>query len=239
VTAVTYTSATFTAKDSTGAAIPSWTNIAVPANKIINLASLTVASTGQTPTFSVTMNGRTDEGDVSAKISAIGGSPELCLRPTIACPAPIVHPSQLTANSVSVTATGSTTANSVVSQFDSVSRNVTIAQTPSSTCATSLSGNLSTGGGAAVAGVLVTLTDNTGTVFTYPADYPDSALRGQNVTATSDASGNYSFPLVAAGDYKLKFVDASGTVLVNQAIVTASGSGMTTDYSAACPCALV
>ena len=233
VTAVTYTSATFTAKDSTGAAIPSWTNIAVPANKIINLASLTVASTGQTPTFSVTMNGRTDEGDVSAKISAIGGSPELCLRPTIACPAPIVHPSQLTANSVSVTATGSTTANSVVSQFDSVSRNVTIAQTPSSTCATSLSGNLSTGGGAAVAGVLVTLTDNTGTVFTYPADYPDSALRGQNVTATSDASGNYSFPLVAAGDYKLKFVDASGTVLVNQAIVTASGSGMTTDYSAA------
>ena len=233
ITAVTYASATFTAKDSAGAAIAGWTNVAVPVNKIINLSTLTVASTGQTPTFSVTMTGRTDEGDVSAKISAIGGSPELCLRPRIACPAPIVHPNQLLANSVTVTASGSTTANSVVSQFDSVSRTVNIAQSPSSSCATSLSGNLSTGGGAAVAGVLVTLTDNTGTVLTYPADYPEVALRGQNVTAISDASGNYSFPLVAAGDYKLKFVDASGTVLVNQAIVTASGSGMTTDYTAA------
>ena len=233
VTAVTYTSATFSVKNSSGTAISAWTNVAVPGNKVIDLSTLTVSDTGQTPTFSVTFTGRTDEGDVSAKISAIGGSPELCLRPTIACPSPIVHPSQLLANTVNVVATGNTTANSVVSQFDSVSRTVNIANTPTSNCATSLSGNLSTGSGTAVAGVLVTLTDTAGTPLAYPLDYPEASLRGTTVTATSDASGNYSFPLVAAGDYKLKFVDASGTVLVNQAIVTASGSGMTTDYTTA------
>ena len=233
VTAVSYSSATFTVKNSSGTAIPSWTNVTIPGNKIIDLSNLTIADTGQTPMFSVTFTGRTDEGDVSARISAIGGSPELCLRPTIACPSPIVHPNQLLANTVSVTASASTTANSVVSQFDPVTRTVNIASTPTTTCATSLSGNLSTGAGAAVSGVLVTLTDTSGTALTYPLDYPEVALRGTTVTATSDSSGNYSFPLVAAGDYKLKFVDASGTVLVNQAIVTASGSGMTTDYTAA------
>ena len=233
ITAVSYASAKFTVKNSSGTAIPAWTNVTVPANKIIDLASLSVSDTGQSPTFSVTFTDRTDEGDVSAKISAIGGSPELCLRPTVACPYPIVHPSQLFANSVTLTASGSTTANSVVSQFDSVARTVNIANTPTSSCATSLSGNLSTGAGAAVAGVLVTLTDTSGVVLTYPADYPDASLRGQAVTAVSDSSGNYSFPLVAAGNYKLKFVDASGSVLVNQAIVTASGSGMTSDYTAA------
>ena len=233
ITAVTYASARFTVKNSSGTAIQAWTNVTVPGNKIIDLASLSVSDTGQNPTFSVTFTDRTDEGDVSAKISAIGGSPELCLRPTVACPYPIVHPSQLLANSVTVTASGSTTANSVVSQFDSVARTVNIANTPTSSCATSLSGNLSTGAGVAVAGVLVTLTDTSGAILTFPADYPEASLRGQAVTSVSDSSGNYSFPLVAAGDYKLKFVDASGSILVNQAIVTASGSGMTTDYTAA------
>lgn len=233
VTAVTYTSAKFSVKNSSGAAIAAWTDIAVPGNKIIDLATLPIADTGQSPTFTVTMTERTEEGDVSAKISAIGGSPELCLRPTIACPTTIAHPSQFLAHPVNVTASGSTTENSVVSQFDPVTQAVNVAATPSSTCVTSLSGNLSTGAGVAVAGVLVTLTDNSGTVLTYPADYPDASLRGTPVTATSDASGNYSFPLIAPGDYKLKFVDASGTVLVNQAIVMASGSGTTTDYTAA------
>ena len=233
ITAVTYSSASFTVKNSSGTAISGWTNVTIPANKIIDLSTLTVAATGQTPTFSVTFTDRTDEGEVAARISAIGGSPELCLRPTVACPYPIVHPSQLLANSVTVTATGNTTANSVVSQFDPVTRTVNIANTPTSSCATSLSGNLSTGAGVAVAGVLVTLTDTTGAPLTYPLDYPEVGLRGATVTATSDASGNYSFPLVASGDYKLKFVDASGSILVNQAIVTASGSGMTTDYTAA------
>ena len=233
VTSVTYTSATLSAKNSSGAAITAWTNVTVPTNKIIDLETLPIADTGQSPTFTVTMTGRTEEGDVSARISAIGGSPELCLRPTIACPAPIAHPSQLLAHTVDVTASGSTTANSVISQFDPVTKAVNVAATPSSTCATSLSGNLRTGAGVAVAGVLVTLTDNSGTVLTHPADYPDASLRGTPITATSDASGNYSFPLVAPGAYKVKFVDASASVTVNQAIVTASGSGTTTDYTAA------
>jgi len=233
ITTVSYASAKFTVKNSSGIAIPAWTDVTIPANKIIDLASLSVSDTGQSPTFSVTFTDRTDEGDVSAKISAIGGSPELCLRPKAACPYPIVHPSQLSANAVTHTASGSTTANSVVSQFDPVTRTVNIANTPTSSCATSLSGNLSTGAGVAVVGVLVTLMDTSGVVLTYPADYPDVPLRGQAVTAVSDSSGNYSFPLVAAGNYKLKFVDASGSVLVNQAIVTASGSGMTSDYTAA------
>lgn len=233
VTAVAYTSATITVKNSSGVAITAWTNVAIPANKIVDLATLPVADTGQSPQFSVVFTGRSTEGDVSATISAIGGSPQLCLRPTIACPAPIIAPSQLVANNVNVTASGSTTTNSVVSQFDPVTKAVAIAQTPASSCAASLSGTLTTGAGAAVAGVVVALTDSAGVAITYPADYPDSALRGTAVTTTSDASGNYSFPLVAPGDYKVNFVDASPTVNVNQAIVTASGSGTTSDFTAA------
>ena len=233
VTAVTYTSATFTVKNSSGVAITAWTNVAIPTNKIINLASLPIADTGQSPTFSVAFVGRTAEGDVSATISAVGGSPQLCLRPTIACPAPVIAPSQLLAHAVNVTASGSTTASSVVSQFDPVTTAVSVAQTPSSTCASSLSGTLTTGAGVAVAGVVVALTDSTGMAIMYPADYPDVALRGNAVTTTSDASGNYSFPLVSPGDYKVNFVDASPSVTVNQAIITSSGSGTTTDYTTA------
>jgi hypothetical protein len=171
VTVSAYTSATITVKNSSGVAITAWTNVAIPANKIVNLATLPVADTGQSPQFSVAFTGRSTEGDVSATISAIGGSPELCLRPIIACPTPIVHPSQLLANTVNVVASGSTTASSVISQFDSVTRSVNIAVSPSSSCASSLSGTLTTGAGAAVAGVVVALTDSAGAPVTVQQGY--------------------------------------------------------------------
>jgi CshA-type fibril repeat protein len=233
-TASIYTSATFTVNNSAGVAIPAWTNVAIPGSKIVDLTTLQVADTGQHPTFTITFTGRQTDGDVSARISAIGGSPELCLRPMIACPnATVLHPTQLGIGSLTATATGSTTAGSVVSQFDPVVQTINLAATPESACATSLSGTLTTGAGAAVPGVAVVLVDPSGAPMNYPADYPTVALRNQPITTTSDSAGGYSFPLLSPGDYKVKFVDASAGVVVNIASISASGSGMTSDYTSA------
>ena len=233
-TASVFTSATLTVKDTAGNAIPAWTNVAIPGSKIVDLSSLAVSSTGQRPTFTITFTGRQTDGDVSARISAVGGSPELCLRPIIACPSSsVIHASQMAAGTLTATATGSTTAGATVSQFDPVVKTINLAATPDSSCGAKLSGTLTTGSGTAVAGVVVALLDAAGSPLSYPADYPTTALRNQPITTMSDGSGAYAFPLLAPGDYKVKFVDESAGVVVNIASISAGGTGMTSDYTSA------
>jgi hypothetical protein len=84
----------------------------------------------------------------------------------------------------------------------------------------------------AIAGATVTLTDSAGTTLNYPSDYGVTALRGQPITATTDASGNYSFTNLAPGAYKVSFRDVS-TAAVISATVTTGGSGTTTETTTA------
>jgi CshA-type fibril repeat protein len=173
---------------------------------------------------------------VSARITAVGGAPQLCLRPTAPlCPTGTTFTAgQFAATTAAVTADGSATAGATVTPLTQATANVSIgAMTPSS-CTSSLSGTARDNAATpnAIAGATVTLTDSAGTTLNYPSDYGVTALRGQPITATTDASGNYSFTNLAPGAYKVSFRDVS-TAAVISATVTTGGSGTTTETTTA------
>ena len=231
-----YTSATLTVKNSAGTAITDWTNLAIPGNNTVDLSTLPIASTGQSPTFTVAFTGRTTNGDVSARITAVGGAPQLCLRPTAPlCPTGTTFTSgQFAATTATVTADGSATAGATVTPLTQATANVSVgAQTPS-LCTSSLSGTARDNAATpnAIAGATVTLTDSAGTTLTYPSDYGNTALRGQPITATTDASGNYSFPNLSPGAYKVSFRDVSNAEVISSTVTT-GGTGTTTETTTA------
>jgi hypothetical protein len=103
-----------------------------------------------------------------------------------------------------------------------------------SLCTSSLSGTARDNAATpnAIAGATVTLTDSTGTTLNYSSDYGVTSLRGQPITATTDALGNYSFPNIAPGAYKVSFRDVS-TAAVISSTVTTGGTGTTTETTTA------
>ena len=224
-TTSSYTSATLTVKNG-GVAITGWTNISIPVDNTVDLSTLTIAESGQNPTFTVNFTGRTTNGDVSARITAVGGSPQLCLRPLAPlCPTgSIFTPGQLAATSSTVTADGSATAGSVITPLNQASATVNIdASTPAS-CVSSLSGTARDTASNAISGATVTLTDSAGVTLLYPSNYGNASLRGQPITAITDASGNYSFNYLAPGAYAVKFNDVSNAE-VTSSVVTAGNAG--------------
>ena len=235
-TTSTFSSATLTVKNSSGTSISGWTNITIPGNNTVDLSTLPITSTGQNPTFTVTFSGRTTNGDVSARITAVGGAPQLCLRPTAPlCPTGTTFTAgQFAATTAAVTADGSATAGATVTPLTQATANVSIGAMTPSLCTSSLSGTARDNAATpnAIAGATVTLTDSAGTTLNYPSDYGVTALRGQPITATTDASGNYSFTNLAPGAYKVSFRDVS-TAAVISATVTTGGSGTTTETTTA------
>ena len=224
-TTSSYTSATLTVKNG-GVAITGWTNISFPVDNTVDLATLTIAESGQNPTFTVNFTGRTTNGDVSARITAVGGSPQLCLRPLAPlCPTgSIFTPGQLAATSSTVTADGSATAGSVITPLNQASATVDIdASTPAS-CVSSLSGTARDTASNAISGATVTLTDSAGVTLLYPSNYGNASLRGQPITAITNASGNYSFNYLTPGAYAVKFNDVSNAE-VTSSVVTAGNAG--------------
>lgn len=221
-----YTSATLTIKKADNSSITDWTNVSIPstAPKTVDLSALSVTSSGQSPTFTVTFTGRTEYGEVSARITAIGGSPELCLRPTaITCPTgPVFVLSQLAAGTTEVEATGTATAGATVTPFSPASATVNIGAKSAGACSSSLSGTALTTAGSPVSGALVRLTDSAGTPLVYPADYGTVALRGQGITAVTDSSGQYSFPNVVPGTYAIQFNDVPTAAVTGTSVVGGS-----------------
>jgi CshA-type fibril repeat protein len=235
-TSSSYTSATLTVKNAAGTAISGWTNIAIPGNNTVDLSTLPIADSGQSPTFTVTFTGRTTNGDVSARITAVGGAPQLCLRPLAPlCPTGTTFTAgQFAATTTTVTADGNATAGATVTPLTQAAVNVSIEAMTPSLCTSSVSGTARDNAATpnAIAGATVTLTDSAGTTLNYPSDYGVTALRGQPITATTDASGNYSFPNIAPGAYKVSFRDVS-TAEVISSTVTTGGSGTTTETTTA------
>jgi CshA-type fibril repeat protein len=218
-----YTSATLSIKTESGSAITGWTNVAIPstAPKTVNISTLAVATSGQRPTFTVTFNGRSEYGDVSARITAVGGSPELCLRPTAnSCPTgPVFQLSELAASTSVVDATGTATAGTTITPFTPATATVNIGAKSASACSSSLSGTALTTAGSPVAGALVTLTNSAGTPLVYPDDYGDVSLRGREVSVVTSSTGQYNFPYVVPGAYAVRFSDVA-TAAVTSSVVT-------------------
>jgi hypothetical protein len=84
-----YTSATLTVRKEDGSPVVGWTDVPITtaSGRIVDLSTLPVASTGQRPKFIVSFTGRTTGTNATAKVSAIGDAPELCITPqTTVCP---------------------------------------------------------------------------------------------------------------------------------------------------------
>ena len=219
-----YNAATLTVTKSDGTAIAGWTAIPITGTRIIDLSTLSVADSGQQPLFKVKFTQRTGTSpadDATATVTAVGDQPELCITPDqhYSCPTTLGPLTSLPSQSAAISASGTATLQGNTQQTFVGASTTTPMTTPSlATCASTITGNASGGGGGApVAGVVVALLDSAGN--------PVLDSSNQPVTATTDASGNYSFGTLALGAYKVKFPDKSVTMTVSSASVTSAGSG--------------
>lgn len=214
-----YTSATLTIRDSSKAALTGWTNLPLPASRVIDLTGLTTEMTGAAPTFEVTFVGLTDTGNPTADFTVVTASPQLCVTTIDTCPTgPGLLPTVAPPATV-VSGSGSLTfLDNSVQNFTAIDRTVQFAAPGAAACGATISGTLTSQEGRAVSGVPVNLLDGA-----------DSAIQdnGADVVATSTAQSTYAFPTLLAGTYKVKMADVRGWVL-DSITVTAGGSGTTT-----------
>jgi CshA-type fibril repeat protein len=226
-------SATFTAKlsvkDSSGAAIASWTDVPITAGSATDLSSLSPTLTGVAPSFEV--NFTVSSGSISsatARVEAIGDAPELCLSPTavLACPSGFGPLSGLSGSSVTVSASGSSTdVANVTTPLDAVSTTFSVSAPSGSQCGASLTGSaLISGSASGVAGATVSLLDSSGN--------PVVDGQGNPVSTTTASDGSYTFGYLFPGSYKVQFAD-QGLRTVASTTVANGGSGSTTDNTSA------
>ncbi|MEY4558390.1 MAG: hypothetical protein RL024_548 [Actinomycetota bacterium] len=225
-----YTAATLTVKNSSGSTVSGWANVAINAG-VVDLATLAVSDTGQTPSFVVTFTGRAGFGEVSARVTAVGGSPQLCLTPTaaLACVAPTYDNSMLGPRTTTVTASGTAFAqNNTTTALDPDSKTINIGATLLSQCdGGSITGRALVGTNP-VAGTQVSLKDSSGNQLNYPAGWPDANLVGTPIKTQTDANGYYTFSNLVFGAFRVEFGDTAA-YSVNTTTVVTGGSGTTTD----------
>ena len=231
-----FSGATLTVLTEQGVEVPGWVKIAVPLvddpstlnfdeTKAVDLSSLPVALSGQSPKFVVNFGTRNGSDAASATITAVGDAPQLCLTPTavLNCPSglgPILD-SAVLGSTTSVVGAGSSTftgGSAVAMAPDTES--VTVDSTPKDLCGSLLSG-VATEYGASTApipGAVVTLINaSTGTAVL------DGS--GQPVKVTTGPDGTYSFGYLTPGNYKVAFSNpSSGPSYTVKSATTVSGS---------------
>ncbi|MFM9134664.1 MAG: SdrD B-like domain-containing protein, partial [bacterium] len=223
-----FTSATLTVQDETGTNIPGWTNVPLSASSsppysiAFDDTTLPVSRTGQSPKFIVDLINGASVTSGTAAVQAVGDAPQLCVRPVAlpqcnqaSGPGP-VKAALFQSATASVTGTGSA---SPGGSFGTDSTSVSIGVPTPPQCGSTLTGRATTGAGGSgtgLAGVTVTLLDDTGSVL---LDDTGNAL-----TATTDDSGNYSFGHLKPGSYKVRFPSSSSVTSTN-AQTASGGSG--------------
>ena len=203
-----YSGATLSVYDSSGAPINGWTNLALgTAPSSIDLTSLAVSQTGQTPQFLVNFAVRNGTDAVAATISASGDAPQLCLSPTAVknCPSSAlgrVDSSQFVGSTSTVLGQATTT--------DSGGTTVTLAPGSQSfsisaplitDCGSQLSGTASAPFPNLVSkipGAVVSLIDATTGLAVLDGN-------GNPITTTTAADGTYSFGYLTPGKYSVAF----------------------------------
>ncbi|MTA28908.1 MAG: hypothetical protein F2562_08655, partial [Actinobacteria bacterium] len=227
-----FTNATLTVQSSSGTNVVGWTDVPMVAGTPVDLSTLAVATTGQNPNFVVDIRGASGVSNATARIRVVGDAPQLCLTPTtlVACPSgsgPIVG---LSSSSMSANASGTATDSSNnTASLNPASTVVTITAPTGPQCGGTLSGrtgDASLGSaGTAVPGVTVSLLDSTGAAVT---------VDGSPVTATTDASGNYSFGHLLPGAYKVAFPSSAPNVVASATVVSgAAGTSAGTTAASA------
>lgn len=231
-----YATAMLTVKDSAGVPIEGWANIAITAGSRVSLRDLPVSVTGQRPTFTVAFTDVTGGvTNATAQVQAVGDAPELCLTPRVlvSCPSftgPLSDGllAAATGSSVVIAAGRNSISGGGTVDYPSASATVsTTAPTPAA-CSALLSGTaLEALAGPGldprpVAGAVIRLWDSTGNAVMYPMDWPEVALRGQQVTTLTAADGSYTFGNLAAGGYAVSFENVG-----DYQVYSATSSGTT------------
>lgn len=221
----TFTAAKLTVKNSSGTAIPAWTNVPLTLNMDLNLATLSPTDTGATPTFDVAFEGITGSiTTASAQVRVVGDAPQLCTKVTAvyACPSGSGPIASLANNTVTVSASGSSVLNSVTTTLTSASQSLTVTAPALSTCTSSITGRAGDAGGgasgSAIPGVTVSLLDSAANPIT---------VNGTPVTTTTTSDGTYSFANLLPASYKIRFYEPISQVLASSTVVSGA-SGTTT-----------
>ena len=215
-----FTSATLTVRTESGSDIVGWTGVSLTPGTPVDLSTLSVATSGQQPSFVVDIIGASGTVTPSARVSAVGDAPQLCLRVTAlaTCPAGTgpIGAGALVPGSAGFGAEGSSSDGSSATTFDQVTTNVTVSALTSAQCGATLSGTaVLTGTSTGVSGATVTLLDSSGNPV---------LVNGSPVTTTTAADGTYSFGYLFPGTYKVRFSDTS-VQTADSATITAGGSG--------------
>ncbi|NBU23562.1 MAG: tandem-95 repeat protein, partial [Actinobacteria bacterium] len=222
---------TLSVLSSQGASLTGLSRIPVTVGQPIDLSSLSVSTSGQAPLFALEITGGTASRTVSAKVTAVGDAPQLCLTPTAVtiCPATLGPVYALASGTAAVTASGivgGTTLNQAGSTIN-------ISAPVQSQCGSTLSGR---GGDATLGssgnpapGSVVTLLNSSGSAVTYPSDWPDAPLRGLPITTSTSVDGTYSFGHLTPGTYRVSFAQPAGFTIQSATVASGStGSSLTT-----------
>ena len=209
---VDYASATLTITKASGEVLVSggtkWENVAFDSVGSVNLAAIVSSDLTSGSSFKVNYANRTSTAGTTAKLTVETDAAQLCTSVTAntICPTTTQIGTPLDQSTL-FTATGAQIVSGVRTNYSSTSQTLTISAPSAAACGFAVNGQVSQGGYATayptivkpIAGVTATLTDSAGTVL--------KDAQGQDITAVTDASGNYSFGFVKAGTYKVRFAD--------------------------------
>lgn len=250
-----YTSATLTIRKTSGELLVSggttWYKVPIPKDgeRLVDISSIDVADSGVEPDFIIDFVGRTTTADVSAELTVVGGTPQMCVAVKVQynCSSSLGPMSPLAGWTATFEATGFAVDSANVSTPMTPDRaELSVAAPTADQCGARIRGvarDLSPSAGA-IAGVTVSLLDSSGNAVMYPADYQTVALRGTAVTTTTAADGSYEFPHLYSGSYTVSFPSREGSDVYDSSVVsgapgTAVGTNSATDSTAVSRAAVV
>ena len=235
-----YTNAYLTIKKANGVVLTSngttWSRVLIPKDGVreLDLTSISNQDSGIDPEFIVTFTGRSVTDDVGAQVTVSGGAPQMCVSATVQpnCPT-FTGPAFVKSGWAGTFGTMGSVLPEGQSATDlgPVTKSMTAAAPTIPQCGAPIKGTVTdkSGNGQPIKGLTVTLLDSSGAVVKYPAGYANAALRGKAVTAVTDNAGKYTFPILFADDYTVKFADGDSlTVVDNKVVSGAPGSVLET-----------
>ena len=225
-TSSSFTSATLSIQNSTGAPLAGWQDVPLPANGLVDLSTLTTALAGFTPTFVIAVPGFTDRSIIpSAEFRVTTGStPQMCLTlsvPDQSCPTTAglagnaVGSSQVT--TVQVLGSASLDGGAAI-PYTTATFTPSVRTDPpnASNCGSRLTATVVRSGNVPVPYVTVYLLDGTGAAVLDANSMP--------VSAVSSQAGTVDF-IVWGATYRLK---ALGTPAFTPSTMTVTGGGVGT-----------
>jgi hypothetical protein len=220
----TYTSAILTARDTAGNVIPGFVDLPYAPGQTLDISSLTVAQTGQNPTFEVRFENLTDNATLPrGEFKSRSEPPQLCVTTAVPSPCPagpvFADPIAAPANT-NVVAKGNIVLATGPRAYTPATMAISQSAKATSACGGTLNGTILTASGAPVVGAVLTLSDSSGSGFLDGSGNP--------ISATTNASGAYTFFPIRDGQYKVILNGLQGSQHPKSLTVVVGGTGTVT-----------